>query len=410
MFRITKFVFLRIAICFLLAIVYGLLFLLTFLYGSGWMLNSAKALAVIPSVAVVIILKVFLLTYRPPQWLMAHRIYLGALMIGFCLVGLYLTGFFYKPSGKALDAGSGLLQTGDAVIYYHQSQPDASDAPVVLVLHGGPGSGSYSTRSELCDSLDHHFRMIYFDQRGTGRSSWANNYSLDAYVNDMEALRTSLHIQSWHLLAFSWGAVLANEYALRYPGHVDGVINWGGLINAQDESKEMIRHIISYYRSKNESKNVKEWADLMGQNVPYSRYQTFKIMNKVNRLGLKSVYSNDKTIDEVLKYRKRAMEEWGYTKGECSSNLWVTLATTMQLRLETYDFSQKLPGIKKPYLFMAGRFDPQMSFGTLERYARSMNDASVRIVDSSSHFMDNQNATTKIIREWIQTHPGKQHP
>jgi proline iminopeptidase len=99
-----------------------------------------------------------------------------------------------------------------------------------LYLHGGPGSGSYWLEKFVGDSLEKHFRMIYLDQRGVGRSSSPadGNFSMQRMVQDFEEVRGALGISQWMTLGHSFGGLLQMGYALRYPSTVNAMI----MINA----------------------------------------------------------------------------------------------------------------------------------------------------------------------------------
>ena len=83
-------------------------------------------------------------------------------------------------------------------IYWEQcGNPDG--IPVVF-LHGGPG-GKCSPKSRRYFDPD-HYRIILFDQRGSGRSTPAvclENNSPQHLVQDIEALREHLDIEKWHV-------------------------------------------------------------------------------------------------------------------------------------------------------------------------------------------------------------------
>ncbi|HNX83753.1 MAG: alpha/beta hydrolase [Bacteroidales bacterium] len=95
-----------------------------------------------------------------------------------------------------------------------------------LYLHGGPGSGSYWLEKFAGDSLEKHFRMIYLDQRGVGRSSSPadGNYSMDRMVKDFEEVREALGISRWITLGHSFGGLLQMGYSLRHPPAVEAMV------------------------------------------------------------------------------------------------------------------------------------------------------------------------------------------
>jgi len=84
----------------------------------------------------------------------------------------------------------------------------------MLVLHGGPDFDHFYLLPEM-DALSERFRLIYYDQRGRGRSSGEvqpADVSLESEIADLEAIRTHFGFESVTLLGHSWGALLALEY------------------------------------------------------------------------------------------------------------------------------------------------------------------------------------------------------
>jgi len=95
----------------------------------------------------------------------------------------------------------------------------------ILFLHGGPGSGAdVSSRRFFCPNT---YRIIIFDQRGSGRSiphACSQNNSTQDLIADIELLRKHLAIDKWILFGGSWGATLALVYAQAYAQHVSYMI------------------------------------------------------------------------------------------------------------------------------------------------------------------------------------------
>lgn len=59
------------------------------------------------------------------------------------------------------------MKTSDSTTLYINVE---GSSPACLYIHGGPGSGSYLLEKLYGDSLEKHFKMVYLDQRGVGRS------------------------------------------------------------------------------------------------------------------------------------------------------------------------------------------------------------------------------------------------
>lgn len=95
-----------------------------------------------------------------------------------------------------------------------------------IFLHGGPGAWSLSFEALGGQTLEQQLTMYYLDQRGAGRSGGdaQTNYSLERMVQDIEELRLHIGADKVYLLAHSFGGILANAYAARFPQHVKGMI------------------------------------------------------------------------------------------------------------------------------------------------------------------------------------------
>jgi proline iminopeptidase len=96
---------------------------------------------------------------------------------------------------------------------------EVGQGTAIIILHGGPDFDHSYLLPEL-DRLSDSFHLIYYDQRGRGRSAdrvQPEDVTLASDVADLEKVRQYFHLGSVVLLGHSWGTVLALEYALRYP-------------------------------------------------------------------------------------------------------------------------------------------------------------------------------------------------
>jgi proline iminopeptidase len=125
------------------------------------------------------------------------------------------------PSGLSTQR-EGTIPVEQADLYFRElghGQP-------ILILHGGPDFDHTYFLPEL-DRLSDAFRLIYYDQRGRGKSA-ANvqpeDVTIKSEVDDLEAVRKYFQLESVPVLGHSWGGVLAMEYALRYPERVSELI------------------------------------------------------------------------------------------------------------------------------------------------------------------------------------------
>ena len=80
------------------------------------------------------------------------------------------------------------------------------NGPAFVLCHGGPGLWDYfgPVRSALGDLVT----VITWDQRGCGRSSGEGPYTTARHVEDLDAVRSVLDVQTWTVGGHSWGATL----------------------------------------------------------------------------------------------------------------------------------------------------------------------------------------------------------
>jgi proline iminopeptidase len=108
-------------------------------------------------------------------------------------------------------------------MYWEESGNPAG--PAVVFLHGGPGAGATPVHRRFFDPR--HWRIVIFDQRGSGRSTplgETRDNSPDHLIADIERLRQELGIARWVVFGGSWGSTLALYYAETHPLHVAGLI------------------------------------------------------------------------------------------------------------------------------------------------------------------------------------------
>ncbi len=91
----------------------------------------------------------------------------------------------------------------------------------MAVLHGGPGA-QHDYLLPGFDALAHGRTLIYYDQRGGGRSPVGRDVPVGwrEHVDDLEALRDVWGIDRLHVCGYSWGALLAMLYAITYPARI----------------------------------------------------------------------------------------------------------------------------------------------------------------------------------------------
>ena len=100
---------------------------------------------------------------------------------------------------------------------------EAGQGDTVVFINGGPGDDHGYLRP-VVEPLAKSFHCVLYDQRGTGRSELSvwnqETLNITGLLDDLEALRKHLRQDKLTLVGHSWGALLALQYAKRYPQRV----------------------------------------------------------------------------------------------------------------------------------------------------------------------------------------------
>jgi len=117
------------------------------------------------------------------------------------------------------------LNVGDGHQLYIQDWGNPKAKTPIIFLHGGPGSQSQDKHKGIYNPFQH--RVIFFDQRGCGRSlpfgSLEHNTTQDL-IEDIEKIASHMNLTKFVLVGGSWGCCLALVYALKYPKRIAAMV------------------------------------------------------------------------------------------------------------------------------------------------------------------------------------------
>jgi pimeloyl-ACP methyl ester carboxylesterase/tRNA A-37 threonylcarbamoyl transferase component Bud32 len=102
--------------------------------------------------------------------------------------------------------------------------------------------------------LSRHHTLVRYDERGCGLSDWnVDEFSLEAWVRDLEAVVDALELERFPLLGISQGGPIAIAYATRHPERVSHLILHGsyargvshrGVSEQEREERELLLSLI----------------------------------------------------------------------------------------------------------------------------------------------------------------------
>lgn len=125
---------------------------------------------------------------------------------------------------ESIEPGEGYITSPDGVRLFYKVVGKGPET--LVVLHGGPGNTMLSVLPDF-EPLAKEHTVIYYDQRGNGRSDLVENtkqLSISKHIEDIEAVRQHFNLDKMNLLGNSWGGLLASFYALKHPDRVNRLI------------------------------------------------------------------------------------------------------------------------------------------------------------------------------------------
>ena len=160
----------------------------------------------------------------PPLWIrrLVHALVVALGLLASMTCNTQLFAQTTQQSGSVYQLQDGFVDANGVMIYYvtlGRGEP-------LLIVHGGPGA-SHDYFLPYLVPLARHHRLIFIDERGSGRSEKLEDpsgYTVENMVEDVEAVRQALGLGKISLLGHSYGGALAQAYALKYQKNLTHLI------------------------------------------------------------------------------------------------------------------------------------------------------------------------------------------
>lgn len=252
--------------------------------------------------------------------------------------------------------------------------------PVLLLLHGGPGSDHSGFRPYFDRFADTH-QVVYLDHRGNGRSDQRRDpsgWDLDTWADDVVRFCDALDITEPIVLGNSFGGFVAMRYGSRHPGHASKLV------------------LSSTAARRHTEETARRFEELGG---PRARelYESIFVRGE----GLDPDYL---TVNMPL-YNKRK-----YPFGP--KREWMNLRVQEHFNIayaagDDFDLRGDVPGITVPTLVLAGADDPMTPATASEEIMALLPEGLGRleVFDDCGHgsFRDQPEATEVVLRDFLAT-------
>ncbi len=270
------------------------------------------------------------------------------------------------------------VKVGDINIYYESLGPGE---PLLLIN----GLGAYSAHwTSLIPALSQEYRVITFDNRGTGQSDKPDiPYTMQMMADDAKGLLDAIGVNKAHVFGISMGGMIAQEFALNHPDKlislVLGCTNCGG---------------------------------------------TKRILSSQEALAFLFGESAELSVEE----RARQTAPWLWTKEFIDNNpeaveLYVAITTKHPTPIHgyvcqgkaimTHDTYERLPQITAPTLVITGDIDRLIPVDNSRLLASRIPNAELVILENAGHgfTVDARTEATRVILDFLRRNTmGEEKP
>ena len=285
-------------------------------------------------------------------------------------------------SDKKTNESGRMVDIGDTKLYIDER---GSGYPII-VLHGGPGLDHHEFADYL-DPLTNQFKLILVDQRGQGLSEMPDpkTWTLQQMAKDVGLLAKALNFGKYAVLGHSYGAFVAVQHAVDYPGQASKTIISSGVPDSKYmaevetnlknyEPVELRDQIAQSWEAEKTAETEEDFKKLMEDQMPFHFKEPYgPVIDEYIKKTSNTVYS-----PKILKHFSQ-MEYGG---------------------IEVED---QLSKITQPTLVLGGRYDRVCSVKAAEAMGEKIPHAQLEIFEQSAHmsFAEENEKYIRIVRSFL---------
>jgi len=274
----------------------------------------------------------------------------------------------------------------------------------LLLIAGGPGS-SHRYFHPFFTNLANSYRVIYFDSFGRGKSDRAKSlkdYTFDRDVEDVEGLRKALKLDKINLLGHSYGGMVAQAYALKYPDSIKKLILADTLY-----SGEMWQTNNDNYNNEIRNQFPEVW-----EKIQQLRVQGLQSSAKEHQaayqvpFGLLYFYDASNADKVTIDFYENSNAD--KATSEQNNDVYYTIAGNdadflIGGDIAKLNFRTQLKNLKMPTLIIAGRFDRVSMPKYALEFKRYAPQAQFIMFEKSGHFpfVEETAKTMEILRGFL---------
>ncbi len=272
-----------------------------------------------------------------------------------------------------------------------EAQQSRAQVPTLFFLHGGPGYNALTFRELLGERLAQEgWRVIYLDQRGSGRSAaledseqGADTLTLDILSSDVEAVREfladeqGLNLGPLTLLGHGFGALIALEYARRYPQHTARAVVVGPWVHFPELALALLAEA-----SERAGQPLQDPRQDLEANTPEGEYPP------VGAARIEAAFAllNARDLLNAMQFKDaptRMRLEFADAEGQLLGGAQVQQALVNQ-GLWEFEYPAFLQDITRPIFVIVGRHD-RSSFPEQVQWLTDLANADLTVLDAGHY-------------------------
>ena len=273
------------------------------------------------------------------------------------------------------------------------------DAPPLLFVHGGPGQGSYDFMHAQGDRLAERLRVVGVDQRGVLRSDplpTGAPLNVQVLLEDFEALRQELGIDSWTILGHSAGGGYAIRYAHQYPASVHAAIYDCPCWDCAGTDRYRLPIAADLLERYGELKAARRCRELAAKPERLNADdQTWAAMRALGKRYNELFFHQPDNTD--------ALDRIGMQSG-LSEDQWRRGVSHLPLLTEMYESKlDLLPELSQPSLLVHGRHDLVIPPGDVQAFRDGVPNGRVHTFERSGHFayIEEPDEYTAVVTDFV---------
>jgi pimeloyl-ACP methyl ester carboxylesterase len=252
--------------------------------------------------------------------------------------------------------------------------------PIMLYLHGGPGFPMlpFEPYDEYMKNLEDQFTIVYWEQRGTGKSFnrriTDESMSIEQFIADthevVEYIRKKLNVDKIYLWGHSWGSNLGAIYASRYPEHLYAYISTGQSVNPFLNERLAYEFVLQKASEKNNRRALRQLSRIDTIPANYTVADALTIRKWVYKYGgIVFNNENERPYVDVEEMRVILTSPLYPLSSKISlvRNPYFSI-NTLWKDLKRLNLFTAAPKIEVPVYFLVGRHDIIVSHVLAEQY------------------------------------------